>query len=136
MSLKNEDYKEQLVESILRGERYFFFCVVDMTSIQIIFHKKLNAIQCFCGFTGINHQCQKTIQGKVIFCSCSEEECSKCQDKIKRDKYNEERWSTDRDCYLVCGTCYEKISDEICTNCFCRICYAALEEYCECQRDD
>ena len=28
-----------------------------------------------------------------------------------RDKYNEERWSTDRDGYLVCGTFYEKISD-------------------------
>ena len=27
MSLKNEDYKEQLVESILRGERYFFFAL-------------------------------------------------------------------------------------------------------------
>ena len=24
MSLKNEDYREQLVESILRGERFFF----------------------------------------------------------------------------------------------------------------
>ena len=96
-----------------------------MTSIQIIFHGKLNAIQYFCGFVGRNHQCEKTIQGKMIFRSCSEEDCSKCQDKIKRDKYNEERWSTDRDGYLVCGTRYEKISDEICTYCFCCVCYAA-----------
>ena len=107
-----------------------------MTSIQIIFHKKVNAIQCFCGFIGRNHQCEKIIQGKIIFRSCSEEDCSKCQDKIKRDKYNEERCSTDRDGYLVCRTCYEKISDEICTYCFCCVCYAALEEYCECERDD
>ena len=110
-----------------------FFCIVDMTSTQIIFHEKLNVIQCFCGFTSRNHQCQKAIQGKVIFHSCSEEECSKCQDKIKRDEYNEERQSTERDGYLVCGTCYEKISHEIC---FCCICYAALKEYWECQRDD
>lgn len=103
-----------------------------MTSFQIIFHEKLKAIQCFCGFTGINAQCQKTVQGKVIFCSCSEEECGKCQDQIKRDEYNEERWSTARDSYLVCGTCYGKISDEICTNCFYRVCYTALEEYCDC----
>ena len=96
-----------------------------MTSIQIIFHEKLNAIQYFCGFVGRNHQCEKTIQGKMIFRSCSEEDCSKCQDKIKRDKHNEERWSTDRDGYLVCGTRYEKISDEICTYCFCCVCYAA-----------
>ena len=107
-----------------------------MTSIQIIFHKKLNAIQCFCGFVGRNHQCEKTIQGKIIFRSCSEEDCSKCQDKIMRNEYNEERWSTDRYGYLFCRTCYEKISDEICTCCFCRVCYAALEECCECEKDD
>ena len=29
MSLKNEDFKDQLVESILRGERQFFLCVVE-----------------------------------------------------------------------------------------------------------
>ena len=107
-----------------------------MTSIHIIFHKKLNAIQCFCGFVSKNHQGQKTIQGKVIFRSSSEEGCRMWQDKIKRDKYNEERWSTDRDGYLVCGTFYEKISDEICTYCFCCVCYASLEEYREFERDD
>ena len=54
-----------------------------VTSIQIIFHEKLNTIQCFCGFVGRNHQCEKAIQGKIIFRSYSEEDCSKCQDKIK-----------------------------------------------------
>ena len=106
-----------------------------MTSIQIIFHEKLNKIQCFCRYIGKKHTCSQTINGKIIFHSCSQDECSKCQDKIKRDEYNEERWSTDRDSYLVCGTCYTKIS-EICTVCFCRVCYAALEEYCDCIRDD
>ena len=33
-----------------------------MTSIQIIIHEKLHAIQCFCGFVGRNHQCEKTKQ--------------------------------------------------------------------------
>ena len=115
-----------------------------MTTIQIIFHEKLKAIQCFCGFIGRNHQCEKTVNGKVTFRNCLEEYCSKCQDKINRDEYNETRWSTNRDgtcyestCYeSICGTCYEKISEEICTNCFCLICYVSLEEYCSCQRED
>ena len=106
-----------------------------MTSIQIIFHEKLNAIQCYCGFIGKNHQCEKTIQGKIIFRCCSQECCSKCKDKIKREKYNEERWAKDRDGYLVCGTCYEKIPDEICTYCFCHVCYTSLEENCICETD-
>ena len=38
-----------------------------MTSIQIIFYEKLNAIQCFRGFIGRNHQCEKTVNGKVTF---------------------------------------------------------------------
>ena len=107
-----------------------------MTSIQIIFREKLNKIQCFSGYIGKNHTCLQSIKGKIIFRSCSEDDCSKCQDKIKKDEYNEERWSTDRHSYLVCGACYTKIPDEICTACFCRVCYAALEEYCDCSRDD
>ena len=96
-----------------------------MTSIQM-FHEKLNAIQCFCGFVGRITSVKRQFKEKLSFAAV----------KIKRDKYNEERWSTDRDGYLVCGTCYEKISDEICTYCFCCVCYGALEEYCDCERDD
>ena len=107
-----------------------------MTSIQIIFYEKLNAIQCFCGFIGRNHQCEKTVNGKVTFRNCLEEHCSKCHNKINRDEYNGARWSTDRYGYLVCGTCYDKISNEICTNCFCKICYVSLEEYCSCRVDN
>ena len=50
--------------------------------------------------------------------------------KIRRGEYNEERWATDRDGYLICGTCYEKRSGEICTNCFCKVCYISVDEYC------
>ena len=103
-----------------------------MTSIQIIVHKKLKAIQCFCGFVGVNHQCEKKIDGKIIFRECYTEECSKCCDQIRRDECNEERWATDRDGYLICGTCYEKLSSEICTNCFCKICYISVDEYFKC----
>ena len=42
-----------------------------MTSIQIIIHKKLNAIQCFCGFVSVNHKCKEKIQGKIIFRECN-----------------------------------------------------------------
>ena len=37
---------------------------------------------------------------------------TKCCDRIKRDEYNKNRWPTDRDGYLVCGRCYEKLSDK------------------------
>ena len=105
-----------------------------MTSIQIIIHEKLNAIPCFCGFVGKNHQCEKTIHGKIIFRTCSDR-CSKCCDRIKRDEYNKNRWATNRDGYLVCGRCYEKLSEEICTNRFCKICYKAFDEYCDCNTE-
>ena len=52
--------------------------------------------------------------------------------KLRGDEYNEERWATDRDGHLVCGTCYEKVSGEICTICFCKICYVSVDEYCDC----
>ena len=44
------------------------------------------------------------IRGKIVFVHCSEENCNLCQDKIDRDEYNEQRWATDKDAYLVCGT--------------------------------
>ena len=62
-----------------------------MTSIQIIIHKKLNAIQCFCGFVSVNHKCKEKIQGKIIFRECNVNDCTKFCDQIRRDEYNEER---------------------------------------------
>ena len=79
---------------------------------------------------------KKKIQGKTIFSTYSTDECSKCCDQIKRDEYIEERWAADREGYLICGTCYDKLSDEICTNCFCKICYTTVDEYCECNSSD
>ena len=38
-----------------------------MTSIQIIIHEKLNAIQCFCSFVGKNHHCEKKFKEKLSF---------------------------------------------------------------------
>ena len=105
-----------------------------MSSIKIVFHEKLNAIQCICDFIGTTHECKEVIQRKIIFLKCSEESCSLCQDQIDRDEYNELRLTKDRDGYLVCGTCCEKIGTEkIRKYCFCRICYASVDEYCSCQ---
>ena len=73
----------------------------------------------------------KKIQGKVIFRLCSADGYSKCCDQMKRDEYNEERWATETDGYLICGTCYDKLSDEICANCFCKIGYISVDEYCD-----
>ena len=85
-------------------------CVVEkITTIKITFHKKSNAVQCICGFIGTSHECKEEIRGKVIFVHCSEENCNLCQVKIDRDECNELRWATDRDGYLVCGTCYNKL---------------------------
>ena len=105
-----------------------------MTTIKITFHKKLNAVQCMCGFVGTSHECKEEIHGKIIFVNCSKEICNLCQDKIYREEYNEQRWATDRDSYLVHGTCHEKLGadNEICENCFYISCYAASDEFCDC----
>ena len=104
-----------------------------MTTVKIVFHEKLNAIRCVCGYIGTFHECKEKIQGKIIFVRCSEKNCSACQENIERDEYNMLRWGTDRDGYLVCGTCYDKLgTNEICENCFCRICYVSVDKYCTC----
>ena len=38
-----------------------------MTTIKITFHKKLNAVQCICGFVGTSHECKEDICGKLYF---------------------------------------------------------------------
>ena len=38
-----------------------------MTSVKITFHKKLNAIQCVCGYIGTSHKCKEEIRGKLSF---------------------------------------------------------------------
>ena len=53
--------------------------------VKIIFHEKLNAIQCVCGFISTSHECKEKIQGKIVFVRCSEENCSVCQDKKDKD---------------------------------------------------
>ena len=76
---------------------------------------------------------QRRYLWKIIFFNCSEENCNLCQDKIYRDEYNEQRWATDRDGYLVCRTCYEKLGadNEICEKIFYISCYAASYEFCD-----
>ena len=105
-----------------------------MTTIKITFHEKLNAYQSMCRFVGTSHEYKEEIRGKIIFVNRSEENCNLCQDKISRDGYNEQRWATDRDGYLVCGTCCDKLGadNEICENCFCISCYAASDKFCDC----
>ena len=99
-----------------------------MASNKIGFHEKLNAIQCVCGYIGTFHECKEKIQGKIIFVRCSEENCSFCQDQIERNEYNELRWATDRDGYLVCRTCCDKLgTKEICENGFCRVYYVSVD---------
>ena len=45
------------------------------------------------------------------------------------------RWTTDRDGYTACGTCYSKLgSNPICTDCFCSNCYTSVAERCPCLR--
>lgn len=108
-----------------------------MVTIKIIFYKKLNVIQCVCSYNGTFHVCKGKIQGKIIFIKWSEENCSPCQEIIERDEYNMLRWATDRNGYLVCGTCYDKLgTSEICENCFCHICYVSVDEYCTCPVKD
>ena len=104
-----------------------------MAAIKIFFHEELNAIQCVCGYIGTFYEWKEEIQEKIIFVRYSEENCTVCQDQIEEDEYNELRWAPDRDGYLACGTCYDKLgTKEICENYFCRICYVSVDEFCTC----
>ena len=104
-----------------------------MAVFKIIFHEELNAIQCVCGYSGTSHECKEEIIWKIIFVWCSVTNCSVYKNEVDREEYNSLRWSTNTDGYLVCGTWYEKLGCEpICENCFCRVCYASIEEYCSC----
>ena len=94
MSTKNERYKEQIVEGILRGER--FACRSAMAE-KIIYHRETKLIECVCSYKGhisFYHKCEK-----IIFCYCSDD-CNVCKKKHKR---------TDDHCHLICQTCHDQL---------------------------
>ena len=105
------------------------------TVYEIIFHKELNMIHCFCGFMGMYHHCTRKIKGTITISKCLDD-CKVCEKDVDRKEYNSIRWTTDFDGYAVCGSCYNKLSiDPICTGCFCKSCYSFLSKNCACFKD-
>ena len=83
---------------------------------------------------GLSQHCTRKIKGttKIVYCPTDYKVCEKEAD---RKEYNSMRWTTDRDGYTVCGTCYGKLgSNPSCTDCFCSNCYTSLVVKCPCLR--
>lgn len=36
-----------------------------MSVFELVFHKELNMIHCFCGFMGLSHHCTRKIKGTI-----------------------------------------------------------------------
>ena len=89
-----------------------------MSVCKIIFHEKINSIQCVCGFIDTSHQCNKEIKGKIIFVPCPD--CRVCEKEADDNEYNSLRLKRNDDGYLICRTCHDKLGCEpICEKCFC-----------------
>lgn len=84
---------------------------------ELIYHKELNMFNCFCGYLGLFHHGTRKIRGTISIVSC-ETGCKLCEKEHDRKEYNAFPWKLNEDRYSVCGTCYEKLSDNpICENC-------------------
>ena len=104
------------------------------TVYEIIFHKELNMLHCFCGFMGNSHHCTRKMKGSLKTSTCAED-CKVCEKEADRKKYNYTRWKTNVGGYLVCATSHGKLgSDPICTSCFCEFCYSSVSEGCPCEK--
>ena len=118
-----------------------------MSAYELVSHKELNMINCFCGFMDLSHHCTQKIKGtiKIIKCPtdckvCEKEvdqkeynlvRCKVCEKEVDQKEYNLVRWTTNHDGYMVYGTCYDKLGiDHICTVCFGSSFYSALDEKC------
>ena len=84
--------------------------------MKLFFHKELNMLHCFCGFMGNSHHCTRKMKGTLKISTCAED-CKVCEKEADRKEYNHNRWKTNVDGYLVCGTCHDKLGpNPICTS--------------------
>ena len=105
------------------------------TAYELVYHKELNMFSCFCGYMGLFHHCTRKMRGFIKIMSCPTD-CRLCEKEADRKEYNSFCWTTDRDGYTVCGSCYSKLgADPICSDCFCQKCYSSLSEKCSCFED-
>ena len=103
--------------------------------MKLLLHQDLNCVTCFCGeIVYGSHCCDVKLEGvKIEQC---ENSCDLCKKERQRQNYEEQRWWKDRDGYLHCGYCGEKMNDDvICSSCFCFECHEEKddkeEDYCE-----
>ena len=103
--------------------------------MKLLLHRELNCVTCFCGKVVYYSHCCDIRAGDNIQIEQCEYSCIVCEEERERQRYEAERWWKDRDGYLHCGSCGEKMSDDICTSCFCIECHDEkddeVEEYCE-----
>ena len=55
------------------------------TVYEIIFHKELNMIHCFCGFMGMSHHCTQKVKGTIKIFKCLDD-CKVCEKEVDRKK--------------------------------------------------
>ena len=105
----------------------------DTMSVEkvLIIHRETNKISCFCGYFGTSHKCKVEADTviKTELCSWSCKTCTKIEEK---ERYDDHRFKTNLDGYLVCGVCEDKIST-ICEYCFCQECWEENHDGEECK---
>lgn len=79
-----------------------------MSVFELVFHKELNMIHCFCGFMGLSHHCTRKIKGTIKIIKYPTD-CKVCEKRVDRKEYNSARWPTDHDGYTAHVACYNKL---------------------------
>lgn len=102
------------------------------TAYELVYHKELIMFSCFCGYMGLFHHCTRKMRGFIKIMSCPTD-CNLCEKETGRKEYKPFCWTTDRDGYTVCGSCYGKLGSEpIFSDCFCQKCFSFLSEKWSC----
>ena len=102
------------------------------TVYELVYHKELNMFSHLCRYMGVFHHCTRKMRGFIKIMSCPTD-CNLCEKETGRKEYKPFCWTTDRDGYTVCGSCYGKLGSEpICSDCFCQKCFFFLSEKWSC----
>ena len=79
-----------------------------------------------------NPELTTKVDGIIIKTDLCSDSCKTCTDIEEREAYEEERFYTNYDGYLVCAKCQDKIST-ICDSCFCVDCWEENHDGEECK---
>ena len=106
--------------------------VKEINEEKIIFlHRKTREMSCFCGYTGTYHKCKVSYDTEIRIDLCPDD-CTICTEIEEKEEYDDERFYTNYDGYLVCAKCQDNIST-ICECCFCTECWEENHDGEECK---